>query len=127
MFLGSTAGEGGEVVVIAVVIEVVIVVGTGTAPIEHAAGKHPTIHFILQVKRRLQRSRAWILITKLGTLTRTVRARPFVSYASAVLCPCVHFGNLCDLRIDVCYALYLVFSLCIIFIHTLLALQCNYR
>jgi hypothetical protein len=70
-----------------------IVVGTGTAPIEHAAGKHPTIHSTLQVKRRSQRSRAWILITKLGTLTRTARARPFVSCASAVLCPCVHFGN----------------------------------
>ncbi|KAG2339910.1 hypothetical protein BDR05DRAFT_1003034 [Suillus weaverae] len=37
MFLGSTGGEGGEVVVTAVDIEVVTVVGTGTAPIEHAA------------------------------------------------------------------------------------------
>ncbi|KAG2370031.1 hypothetical protein BDR07DRAFT_1265933 [Suillus spraguei] len=37
MFLGSTGGEGGEVVVTVVDIEVVTVVGTGTAPIEHAA------------------------------------------------------------------------------------------
>lgn len=43
MFLGSTGGEGGEVVT-AVDIEVVTVVGTGTAPIEHAAGKLSTMH-----------------------------------------------------------------------------------
>jgi hypothetical protein len=53
MFLGSTGGEDGEVVVIAVDIEVVIVVGTGTAPIEHVAGKHFTIHSIRQAKRRI--------------------------------------------------------------------------
>jgi hypothetical protein len=94
MFLGSTGGEGGEVVT-AVDIEVVTVVGTVTAPIEHAAGKFSTIYYIRKAKPMLQRARAWILITKLRTLTRTASARvqPFVSCTSAVFCPCVHFEN----------------------------------
>jgi hypothetical protein len=48
MFLGSTAEEGGEV--IEVDTEADIVVGTGTAPIEHVAGEFLIIHSVYRAQ-----------------------------------------------------------------------------